>query len=472
MSEENVEIRFLVADPTKGVYSSIKRGYNESGGKGDSSSPKPVHVESFREAQSFLSNREVPYAGVIVNPDLGNPQWVSVIKNAQHFRPGVPIIVVFDTPPNMKPEDLKKLGAKKFLKKPVTYQQILEIAIGKVEEAPAELELEAPAIEDPETHKKTKDGTATDADFVTVNLNGIIGNLKSQFDLYVKLPTGKYIQVSKAGDYLSAERIASYKAKGADNLYITTQAQTNYMKFVDEMVASMLKDTSVSFEQKTGAVADQGQRMADYLRTSGFSEESMEEAQKYVANMTEMITQVSVKSDAVKTWMNNVAAMEHSVSSSTIAGLMMKNIGVGNASIISAIGVACFLHDIGLADAPPHMLDEDPSTMSEEEKKVFYEHADKSSKMLKKMKGVPPIVAEAVMEHHYRMNVTWGTQSKPHSAIHLIAEVVGIAEEFSRLIKKQALDPKINAVDELKKTAHQQFSKRIAAAFIKTVDQK
>lgn len=458
--------RFLLADTDEDLFIDSHNAFVKSGGKPQVTTPQPVQAKSMRECQKFLSNRDFEYAAVFVSPNLGMPAWLAVIKSTHQFRPDSPVYVIYDEPPKLTPAEIKKLGVQGFVKKPIDYKKMLELIF----KGPGPAAPEVEAAEPPPQPKLPPE--PKDSDFLSVELKYRVGSIRSLFNLYVRLPTGKYLQILAAGDQLSQDRIDSYKKKGAEKLYILKTAQEEYLNFCDELVKKMLNDGSVSNEIKAEQVSGQGEDIQGFLKVSGFSEASMERAKQYVANVTEMIAQINPQTEALKTWMNDVAAREHAVGVTTVAGLMMKNIGVANPAVYNSMGIACFLHDIGLAGQDPVIQEEDPDKMSEEQKAIYLEHPIVSAKLISKMKSVPPAVVKAVEQHHLRLNKQGFPASKVVDTPNLIAELIGLSEEFVKLMKKALVDTKINPIAEIQKIAPGLFSPKIVDPFLRTISEK
>src|SRR5262249_29259987 len=153
--------------------------------------------------------------------DLGPQIWPAVVRNALQYRPNMPIFVIYSKKrPKMQEEEARKLGICGLFAKPLTYRRIAEIfgldgsatsaaeATTEAQEQPAQQPEAAPALSD-----------LNDIDVVEVDFTKISGEYRSTVDLYVRLGNGKFVRILVAGDKFSAERIASYKAKGVTKLY-------------------------------------------------------------------------------------------------------------------------------------------------------------------------------------------------------------------------------------------------------------
>jgi response regulator RpfG family c-di-GMP phosphodiesterase len=467
---EKRPIRFLIADPNETISAQVQNEYITAKKTLGDETPSPVYIDTVRGAQGKISDRAYDYTAVFVNPSLGVPGWFAVVRACHQYRPGVPVFVLYEDNPKVSKEDASKLGVSGFVKKPLSYKKMYRLSTGQAQPDIASLEVEAkPATA---AVKAQGDEQIQDSEVVEVDLRGMVGRAKSIFDLYVRLSNGKYVKILHKGDVLSADRVESYLAKGVKALFVLRAEQADYLGFYDSMVSSLLKDSNVAMDVKTEQVEAQGISALQFLKNSGFSEKSLEAAQKYVSNATEVVNQMAAKSDHVQGLLKDVLAYEHSVACTTMAGLMIKHIGGNNPAILNAVGIACFLHDIALVGQPPEVLAEDEAKMTLEQKALFQAHPDEGARIIKRMKSVPPIVLPAVAQHHLRMGKRGFPLEKAVDEVNRMAELVGLCHEFLHAMKRAKADPKFNPFTALQELAAKEFSPPLVDAFIRTFNEK
>lgn len=467
VDESEKPIRFLIVDPNDNFWADLHEGFKEAR-KTVATAPAPAFADTVRASQTKLSDRDFVYAAIFVNPSLGTPAWTAVVRAAHQYRAGTPIFMIYDKKPSISGKDAQKMGLTGALAKPFDYQKLLKLVSMDTEEAPLPDNNEQAAAPPPPPAPVS----TVDDDYAIVQLTGVVGKMNSSFDLFARLSNGKYVRILNAGDSLSRHRIEGYLSKGMDKLYVLKTAQADYLKFFDELTAQVLKDDTVTADVKAASVAGQGQSMLSFMKNSGFSEASLETAHKYVNNTTEVVNQLAASSDAVKKLLDDALAYEHSVACTTFAGLMLKQIGGQNPAIFSAIGIACFLHDIALIGKSPALLEENEANMTPEEIAIFHAHPDEGAKLVKKMKGVPPIAMTAIAQHHLRMGKKGFPEAKRVAEPNKIAELIGLSEEFLKCVRLSKLDPKVDPFAVLSERAANEFSGQLVEAFIRTLKEK
>ncbi|MGK5085618.1 HD domain-containing phosphohydrolase [Bdellovibrionota bacterium FG-1] len=468
------DIRILVIDPDEKFGNRLRDDHAIAGGKPIAKTPQPVWGTSLRETQKFLSDRDFSYVAIFINPSIGHPSWTACIKNSHQYRPGMPVYIMYDEPPKgVTPEQQKELGVTGFVKLPLDYREILKI-LSHEREVPVGLGAQgepihaqpAAPVEPPQKGLALKD-----SDLLTVNLKNRIGSVISPFDLFIKLSNGRYVQISKSGDKLTQDRLDKYKEHGAEALYVLKSQQEGYLKFCDEVVANFIRDPKIPISEKTAEVARYGEETVSYLKNAGFTPATLKRAEEYVAKITETIGTIAVGSGDIKAWFENVLTLEHAVGVTTIAGVFLKNIGVLKPETYQAVGIACFLHDIGLIGMPAEVLEEDESKMTADQKKMFREHPIIGGKKLAQDKTLPPGVAKAVEQHHIRAN--GGFPSHPGvQELSIMAEIIGISEDFFWLLKKAKANPRLDPLQAIREIALKDYSKTLASGFLKTLQEK
>jgi response regulator RpfG family c-di-GMP phosphodiesterase len=465
--EQPQEVRLLIADTNAKFQNSLARGYNAALEADTPDLAVPVFPKNARECQKLLSDRSYGYTGVFVNPSFGTPAWLAVIKSTHQYRPGVPTFVIYEAEPKITKEEARKLGVHSFLPKPLEYADFLKhVKMPPCEFLPSAVDAQA------EAKKEAARSQFKDDDFMTVDLKDPIGDMRALFDLFVRMPDGRYIKLLNAGDVLSKARLDSYRKKGVTVLHIMKKAQADYLEYCDQLVKQLLNDPNATLEEKNEQISSQGQGAMGFLQSSGISGPAIERAKEYVGNVTEMINGIAANDDKVKDLLKDVAAYEHSVACTTVSGLMLKYIGAKNPTIFNSIGMACFFHDLGLLGLPPEVMSEDESLMSAEQKEIFYFHPETSAKLVKKIKGVPPAVADAIAEHHLRIGNRGFPKELQAEEVNLIAEVVGISEELVKLIKRAESEPGLNPYEAMRKVAATDFSQKIRDAFLRVIAEK
>jgi putative nucleotidyltransferase with HDIG domain len=305
--------------------------------------------------------------------------------------------------------------------------------------------------------------------FISVCAEDFLSGSTAYFDVYIQLSSGRYLKLLHAGDAFSSDRLESYIKKGVTHFYIRKEVQEQFLSYCGHLTTMMLPAENISSEIKVSQTLNFGEQTMSFLEQQGISEERLKYAHKFVASVKSLIAQIkpSQASD-LQHFLDDVSAHEHGVSTAMLAGLLANAVEITMTRPASIVGIAAFLHDVGLFKMPKGFRDEDESYLSPTEQKLFEKHPQIGAEILGKIRGIDPAAVQAVGQHHVRRNGKGFPQL--HSvSVNRIAEIVGICDEFSHLLKKYQNKPSWSGIlSELEAKVFPGFSRQIVYAFRST----
>ncbi len=427
------------------------------------SKPNPAFLTSSgKEAQLKLADLTQPLAGVFVNPKTARPSGFSVIRFAHQYRPTMPIFIIYDDSPGVSDEDLQRLPVQQVIPKPLSYSQLMSFV-----SAPELFFDPKAAIEANKSADKTGvELTTEDTGFLPIRADDFVAGTKSFFDLYVRLGPGKYVKILQAGDDFSPDRLNNYLKKGVTHFFLKKEAQEKYLGYCDHLVNAALKSTKVRIEAKVALTLNHGEETLSFLKNQGLSDTNLQYASSYVTNVKSLVDQLAPeKNDLLKGFLADLAAYEHGVGTSMIAAMLCKPLEIGADHAVQIIGMASLLHDVGLYRMDAAIRTEDESKMTPDQRGVYRTHPAIGSQMLRGIRGVDPAVIQAVAQHHERRNKRGFPARVGVGLINRVAEIVGISDEFSRLIDKSKTTPSLNILQEMELNVFDGFSAPVIEAF-------
>lgn len=117
---------------------------------------------------------------------------------------------------------------------------------------------------------------------------------------------------------------------------------------------------------------------------------------------------------------------QHSVLLMALTLYLCRHIGWDETETINA-AAAALLHDIGILHLNPKLF-ENGRTMSLNERKGLYAHPLIGYLILHEFKEYPPMVAEAVRQHHERLDGSGYPQGLQRQEINRVGQLLGVAE--------------------------------------------
>lgn len=426
-----------------------------------------IKAHNLRDAKQIIENKHSGVGAILINPILSKNAAIDVIYTAIKHRPTVPIFYLQDKDSKfpLTESEWTALGVKGILQKPLNVDEMIERV--------SPISLSEDTIEKMDYFSDVDEKIILndqDQYYTKISCIDLLTNTKQNFDIFIRLSSGKYIKLLNRHDSFTKEQIEGYLSKGVQKLYILKTQHEELLKICNEITSKILKEKRISLERKTGFLLQQGETVVQYLQTIKLTPENIEYAKQFTNNVELYMRQFTwFKTDDVESFIDQVRVFEHSVSTTMLSGLLMKHLPqYFDIKKIHTYGLAAMFHDIGLFKTlPEHCWKEDLTLMSQEEVRIFMLHPIRSVEALSTMQGFDQELLNAVAQHHMRTNGGFPFQNA-NIQKSMLAEVIGICDEFSKLISRSDENPWFNIKTELEKKVYPGFSRPVVEAFIST----
>lgn len=427
--------------------------------------PKNTRVPSYtfsnmRDAQLCIADKSKQLMALFINPVLPTIFDPALIRHAHHYRPATPIYLLHDNPLPLSEKEFDSIGVQHLVRKPVTYSQIVDIAdpprfSQSIALAHATEEKVGEEVED-----------SDDKGFKAIRAADFISGSKSFFDIYIQLGGKRYLKIVKAGDVFDPERVVTYIKKGVQFFYINRAAQESYLVYCDHIAKAIIGSDKVAVSAKVSQVLNYGEEVATFFKDNGITESTLQYASKYVHYMHETIERIEIdRFAAIKAFLSDVAALEHSNAVAMLASLMMKPLKFSDPETLNSVGLACMFHDLGLHGLSENVKSEDEGLMTPEEIEVFRKHPTASANQLSDLHKVSEAVVQAVQQHHERRTRKGFPHGLGAGSINGLAEIVGVCDEFVNALKKSKTKKNHNPLRYMEENVFDGFSANVVEAF-------
>lgn len=414
-----------------------------------------LFARSGKEAHDILADMEQPLSGVIINPKIEHPGGLTVIRYVHQFRPAVPIYLMHDSDgPILNEHELSLLGVHEAFPKPLTSERLARLLdpVVPVEHLPPDQSLSA------------AESVEEDQAFFPIRPNDFLLGKRSYFDLYCRLPSGKHVKIQNAGDDFSNERMGNYLKKGIHFFYIRKEAQEQYLGYCDQLASNLLRSSTAPLEAKVNQTILHGEETMRFLRTNGLKESQLNHANRFIQQIQDLLAQMNLKKHTVfKTFMNNLASVEHGTGTAIVASFVASSLKVLPSA--HKLGIASLFHDIGLMGMPPEFQEEDETLFTADQLRLYRTHPTIGAQILSTTGTFDPLAIKAVAHHHWRLHGKGFSDESAGSQHSQMAELIGISDEFVRLIQKTKTHPEVQPLREMEKRVFDGFSTPVTEAF-------
>lgn len=424
-----------------------------------------VTTSDGKKAQLHISDRNNGLAGIFVNPNVRfEPNWLSVVRCSFMNRPTVPIHVILDKDKSIEltPEELRRLGVKDTIKKPMSYSQMVEmvspIALGfdaRVALAKAK-ELEA----------KSPSDLTQDSAYIAIRAEDFLSGTNSIFDVFIRLGASKYVKLLTAGDSFTLDRVENFIKKGVTHLYIRKEVQEVYLNYCDHLATALVKSDVAPQEFKMSQVMNQGDEVMKHLMANGVSEANIKYATKFVSNVRLLADQVVAADNGyLRGFTKNVALYEHGVATAMLAGMLANAMELCSEKPVEIVGMAALFHDSALSTMPEKFWTEDESQMTPEERALYRKHPEIAAENLRKISKFDVMAATAISEHHMRLGSRGFPERTGTTIMSRVSEIIGICDDAAKMIVRAEKDSNYKLFHELEIQVFPSFSRQVVMAF-------
>lgn len=323
----------------------------------------------------------------LVITDIKMPHFdgVELLEWSQKKNP-VPFIIMTGFSHLLETQTAHELGAKEFLVKPFKNSE-LNAAIQKVLK--------------PVSVVPGKPAQSDENSFCKVSIDEFVAKPHIEFDVYVKLPGGKYICIGRAGSEIPRERIGTYKSKGVRFLHIKKDDFKKLVNFNLQLGHILEKRKDIPKEKKLNFMKYTGEAILEKAYVSGADKECFDEAKDYLNMSVNVISDQEEFVDLLEL-LNSHAdyVYAHSIGVAMHSIMIARMMGFESQQVFFKLSMAGLFHDIGKKEIDRPILEKSRVLLTPEERRLIETHPTRSKEILLSIRGIPDDIIQLAYEHH------------------------------------------------------------------------
>lgn len=426
----------------------------------------PIITRSAPEALRYLSSDELHFGSIYLNAVLTPPGVLRLIRMSHKHHTGTPIYILYDGSQGsacpFSTQELNRLAIQGTLDRQGEaefFQRLRKPIINMAKES-----IPAPASSQATSHSNE----TGPEEFIAIPIQRFNFSTKLFFDVYIRAGE-KHLKILSAGSQIPEEQLRNYLKKGVTHLYFQRKPHLRCLEYCDLLERTFLTNTGLSSSVKISTTLNRGTSALEVLRNHrNIVESQVEEIVEFTNDVRRLLSTLHLdQSDDVQAIMQNVAAYEHSLGTMLIALMLAKPLNLEHEQSAEILGLASFLHDIGLSRMPPAVQSEDITQMIGDQRDLFHQHPALGAQLLRESGAVHPVAIQVVAQHHERRNGSGFPNQLVGQQIHKLSEIVAFSDEFVRLIQARPGVPLLKVVQEMEKSSFDSFSLQIMEAFQK-----
>ena len=400
---------------------------------------------TLESSQSLLSSSDEFYQGIFINPLSFKNEAIVLLKVCHTNYNSVPIFFLNNNSNNWV-ESLSKrpLGIQEVVS---SVDRVVDI-IKKIEK---ELRTLMPVYEKRDSHREQRDDEKNlkKSNYFPVKIENFFRGRKCFFDVYIKMLNSKMIKVIHQAESFDPKRLNNYMRKGLTHLYIKKAQREYFIKQIQREYEICVASKDIASAVKVSRVLDIGHHVITLLKDTGIKTHTFEYAQKYVENIFTFLKKVETTESVIKDIMQAMPNYDHASGVAFVSALLSSKYAIKSQKGFEALGVAAFLHDVGLYMPNPktftgytkidfkmdekdflEKMNSQSSSKAEQKifKKIFEDHPLRGREIISEIQHINPLCNQIIYQHHIRVNGE-GFPAHKHT-VHPLSYVVGISEEF------------------------------------------
>lgn len=393
--------------------------------------------------QTQLKLYQEKYFALIMNWSLQNHSAKQVLFFARKNYPSLKVILLVDDSSMLELEGdsveaLKKSGVSAVLVKPYEREEIRKLLEG--EQGTSALLGKVP----------TKSGMSDevevqgeDSEYCPIGINDFFSGKAVLFDVFIRLRANRYIKILHSGDTFSRERIEKYRdEKGVEYLYYHVSDRKKFLQFNTLVASKMVTNDKVLSTTKISMVKNIASQYIDEVHTEGLKPQVLEQGKAICATVHSLVENDKELYKFLRDFQAlDPSAYSHSFLVTLYATSITKQFDWESSQTLQSVAMACLFHDIGKLSLPAEIRGKRPIEMNDEEILLYKRHPVLGVELVGDNRQINNIVKQVILQHHEAYDGTGYPYKVKGSKIQLVANIVGLVDDFVHLMLDQESSP-------------------------------
>jgi putative nucleotidyltransferase with HDIG domain len=281
--------------------------------------------------------------------------------------------------------------------------------------------------------------TVEDASVQPIPIDEFLARPVVLVDTFIRLVSGKFILIAKAGQATSETSLEKYRARNLDSLYVHVD---DYHRFLvsNAQAAKDVADSGVKLKKDTRAAILQDAMTTVYREVGemGFSDQSFARAKLVNHALMGYVKDNSALADLIQKFgATSGEGVAHSMMVSMVSVMLGMRHDWVKPATLEKLSLGGFLHDLGKIKLPPEILAKQVSTLSRDERIIYESHVEIGAQLLSQAKTMPDDVLLIVLEHHERSDGSGFPKKLKDFQISPLARVVSLANAFVERVQQE-----------------------------------
>ena len=277
--------------------------------------------------------------------------------------------------------------------------------------------------------------------YISIRVSTLRGDQKINFDAYIKIDD-KWIHYLRKGDSFEKERLNRLKSKKLKKLFITSDQESFYQKYLELNITSAYdKNSNKPIEDRAEIIQGAQQSLTEDILENIGSAEMYKKTKNETARYVDFLIQNSEAARAMTSIANTDNSLSHhAVNVSTYAVALAQLLGKFDDKAKNILALGGLLHDYGHHGSKLN-LTEPLSQLSKEDLAIYNNHSIMGAETVKDKEHIDKAVLQIIYQHEEK-NDGSGPLKYTEKKIDPLALIVSCVNSFDRLTSFEGLDKK------------------------------
>lgn len=279
-------------------------------------------------------------------------------------------------------------------------------------------------------------------DFVSIRVSTLRGDLKIEFDTYVKV-AGKYILYLRKGDSFEGRRLKRLKEKKLRKMYITAEEETGYRKYMSKNIEmAYSNDPERPIETRAEIIQGVQQAAAEDVMDNPESDAFYYVAKEGSQRFAEFIDSEKKALESLLSIPNQDQSISHhGVTVATIAAGLATQLELTDQIPMNLLIMGCLIHDIE-HQHEPLPLDKKRTDMTTEDAALYELHPYNGASRVKDLGFYDQSVVNIILQHEEFIDGSGFPKGSLEQDLDPLSLLAATANSYDRMVSFYGLSPK------------------------------
>lgn len=238
-------------------------------------------------------------------------------------------------------------------------------------------------------------------ELIAVQKDEFLPGLPLATDVFIKLPSEKYILIAKKGTKSSLNELHVSQSHTVSAFYVR---KVDYYSAVAQnlrIAGILVKRSEIAVDRRTGFLSTAAKSVQKELEVLGITPSLLSHAMETVNSVVSLINSREEYFKLVSA-LNSVddRLTKSALATSALSVLIAKEMGWTKPGNIEKLALCAFMRDVGFKEIPKELYDKNRFEMTADERSIWETHAFRGAQILMGLPEIPSEVIAVALEHH------------------------------------------------------------------------